>query len=267
MNRINRVQGIKPEEAEKLTNEGITTVTLWWEAVGESGFQELETEVGIPADRMIELLANEAIREDNGEAGTEAEQGWAHLKRNWLVIMLGFLIALAAVVILRALASPGTVVMATSPLGPLDAIEPGDVATKETVVLPGNITTVEDVLGRYTLEAIPQDSTLHDSQVTSFSISDVPPSVMADRRIISLPIQALSLPAETRVIRAALLFAPHSQDAVSKAVTDSLILEDVIILATDQTDEGSWIVAAIKTGSLEAVARHLGVSDVYILRP
>lgn len=262
---VQQLPGIQEQEVESLRRAGIETVDELWASAGEAGIDRLATQVGLPAERLLDLLATQALHEDEGKTGSWLQRTWPRLKDNWLVAAICWLIALLVWLALCMPEPSGTVVNVRQ-LPALHLIEEGDVERREGGAEPGSFTEIQEVLGRYTVQAIPPETALRGGQVTRFRASEIDPGMMDGRRIVSIPIAVEAPDRADLGDWVSLLFAPRD-DAPPEASSKAFLLKDAIVLATNRGDEGMHIVVAVKETDLETLGHFVSRSDVFIVQP
>ena|SRR5215211_5943928 len=79
---ISELDGITPEEAQKLRNVGINTITELWASIGrdpDKGLDQLAKEVDLEPHRLMDLMSARAIVEAD-----KGERSWLRKPSSWL---------------------------------------------------------------------------------------------------------------------------------------------------------------------------------------
>jgi len=120
----------------------------------------------------------------------------------------------------------------------------------------GAFTSVEKVLDRYTLAAIPAGSLIKENQLLSPELS----AKMQDRRILTVPVKpgtyssTLSPPSE-----AIMLLSPHELAAEMQTVAF-----DVIVLSLEKSGDTSSATVALPEDKFNIAAKLLASHDAYL---
>jgi hypothetical protein len=253
MTDIAELKGIGPDEAERLRDNGIATLDDLWARVGEDfneGIVQVANNAKIEPQRLIDLLADQGVRE-----ARQGDDSW--LKRHWfdvvLIMGLVFLVGSVLRVLIafewlppRLWSRDPVVVSAATELPAFHIIGPNDVMVR-TPAEPEAVAALEDVVGRYPLQAIPVGTVLRADQLSTVRL---PLADMADRQLLTVPVGAgalsqMVMPGD----HVSLLFSPRDPSE-----TESPPPIDVIVWAVDRRDDApSSIVVAMTPKDLAAV--------------
>jgi SAF domain-containing protein len=265
---ISKLAGIGDQEIKKLHDKQINTIDDLWARVG-AGFNdkgELRADIPIEKDRLIILLAAQGVREAD-QAGTPwPRRHWLDLALILSLVILILLIARAASAFVGAPRPLGlydaVVVSKDKALAPFHVIGPDEVTQQSMPHAPGTFSTKDDVVGRYTLQAIPANTTLRTSQLSAARLSQAD---LADRAIISTSIKTGAIsPAIVPGARVALVLSPRQP---TEKGTSPLVVQDTILLAIDKQGDTTSITVAVKASELAQVAPLLGSSEVFVSQP
>lgn len=97
MIRIDKIPGIKPDEADVLRLQNIRSISDLWSRIGQDfdlGIDNLADDTGIEKSRLIELLKTQALRE------IKRQGSWAG--RHWLELAILALLLLVLALLLYA---------------------------------------------------------------------------------------------------------------------------------------------------------------------
>jgi hypothetical protein len=265
---MERLAGLIKDEITALANTDIRTVTDLWEWVGRDpdlGIDLLSKECGLTKERLIEILKLQGLLETRHRGGS-----W--ISRNWLELVLLFGLALIVGLFLFS-RSRGELAGLPAPLGQSEPLQvqvvvsaPGGLPTFHqigtgdlTLALrpsqPDSFLEVGDVVGRFTLQAIPAEATLLANQLSA------PIEGSASMRILSLPVASHQLAIIQAGKPAFLWLSPNQPGEGTGSFTGPI---EVIVLADSIDGETGSIVVAVKEVDLTALANGLGYSDVIV---
>lgn len=256
---------------------GEADMTLLWSRVGsdfDRGIQCVADELKVSEAGLLKLLADSAAAEAEAHNTSSPKGFWRWVKAHWPEFTFAALVALAALLILRAsgalaFVSPAllprrqVVVKTVSQLPAYRVIRPEDVKQEEdkAVPEPGTFDSTEKVVGLYALQPIAGNMALRESQLSGTPLE---PGDMAGRQLLSVK---AGTPAAwvTPAAHVSLLFTPQGSEGQTHVLP--LILEDVIVLSVDRGGTPSIVVAAPAGTNMTELAQRLGTSDVYVVRP
>jgi hypothetical protein len=238
--------------------------TKLWAYIGQDfdkGIDNLAEETSIDKTQIIEFFADQGIRE------IKAGNSW--LRNLWfdifVVLLLGSLLlgVLFWLSIFLGTNNKQVVVKVSTGLPALHIIGESDIELVSQSQKPQSFSTQEDVIGRYTLEAIPFGAVLSVDQLSDVQLAQVEPGDLANRLIVSLSVATHTLNLAEPGYRTSLLFIPRDP-----AQTDASphYLEDVIVLTAAQDDETASITIAVKEEDFDVFSQQLSVSDVFVMR-
>lgn len=261
----------------RLTDEACATVL--WKHVGsdfDAGIRIVAGKLCVNPDDLTNVLADRAVLEAGAKHVHWIKRLWRWLKNHWPEFTLLTLAALAALLAVRAtgaLASlspllkprSSSAVKAASGLPPFHVIRPEDLKQEEVAGRPeaGTFNSPEDVVGRYTLQALNANAALLEGQLSGVRLK---PEELAERHLLSLPVKAGALSAAVAPpARVSLLLSPGQGAEKTPA---PFLIGDVIVLAVERQGNSPSVVVAVPAGTnMAEVSARLGTSDVYVAQP
>jgi hypothetical protein len=267
MPTITRLPHISPDVLKKLRTNKVKTTDALWRRIGEqshagtdaenfdAGVQKVAEDLGLQCDDVKAIL----IKEEWLEAHPP-EHRWRVLIPVLLVV-----VALAGVRAFRFAGSRTLIeqVVSTSELAAFQVIEPADVTHAPKPATNEGVREIPTVVGRYLLAPVGKDQVIQDKQLSAVTLDA---SSLQDRVIVSIPLASSSItPNVMAGAGVELVFSPRAPSPDGRLI-DPLRVDAIVLKLDDQ--KGSLIgTFAIMRSSIDAVAKALATSDIYIVQP
>jgi hypothetical protein len=233
-----------------------------WESIGTkfaNGISSLSTQTSVDKELLIQILAEGAY-----EPELVPDENRAKLKSYWPELLGAIILTLLAALLLSHAALRVDTVMVKTQLPAFHVIKEEDLEVKQTINIPGSLTSPSSVVGHYLLQQVPKGARLYANQISKVSVEDA-----AERQVLSVPIKAGGIsPTLSPPDRVRLLFSPRRNETNNNtnAAANVTSIDDVIVLSINRQGDSSSIVVALKGDPVE-VSKLLSTSEVIIAQP
>lgn len=268
MSDISKLEGLTLDEQDRLKKFNINTIDQLWARVGanyKDGLDQLDQQVGIKQERLIELLSKQGLLETD-----PSDTAWIR-RHAFGLYWIGGVVVLALLLLGIRIALTEAIAQAYPPVVPVVAvgshslpafhvITAKDVDIKLVPQVTGSFTTTNDVVGRYTLQALKPGMVLIGGHVTAACSGQIGGS----------PTERLSLPVNPATLRSvvpgscvSLLLSPRQPGALGIGTIE---LSGVPVLAVDEHKEAVIMTIAVTGQGRDIIAPWLATSELFVLQ-
>lgn len=276
MTSLRSLSGLSDDARRKLEREvGIKTVTRFWAYVGKHGIEEIASYLDIDADRLEDILADQAARERDDSINLYgswfeniflwlrlwSKKGGNILKDNWLVLLILLLVASLAVPVIRHTTFNTYILVTSDRIPAYHLVAEANVSKVFKRFAFGAFDNMEEAMGRYALEDIPAGALLKDAHLSRIRIDD---PAWQERVVLTICVASESFPLAVPGREMSLLISTPNGAENAQA---GEIVEDVFVLEKNQRDGKSLITIAVHQNRAAELREKLGKAVLYLIVP
>lgn len=263
---IAKLKGLRRTAIAAMRARGFYTVDDLWRHLGvdfEDRLRDIAFGSGMDSEELWSVLVDDAVE----QAKSRGVSGWARIvSANGLELVLAaILVVIVAVAAHQAVrVQISTVTTVTKSLPAYHLITEEDVEEISKPSLPGLVVSKKEALGRYTLRPVSLGSALNRTEISQMKLD---PSVMNSRQILALTAWVGAIEPVSGGKISLLFSGIWAKETQATDIPASLIVQDVLLLASEPKGSEATIVVALKQADLKQLGPFLGGAKIHLLSP